>query len=412
VRLVLWHGYLLWGTGSNVYTRQLARALSGMGEQVTVVCQDRDPTRTPAGVKLVCPDIGSLLPVFVEDHYPGLVARRLGDCTDDQLRRFRDANAAAVRREVGRGEALVVANHALMGGPVAAAACQDSDVPYAVYVHGSELEYAIRGNPRLAAMAAPCLDGAAAVFCGSRHIVSATAEVIGPGAYLERTHIVPPGVDTDLFTPQGGSLPRLLGLLGQHPGGGERDPDHDAAERLAGLGRFIVYVGKLMEEKGVAVLLEAWRLLGDAHRDATLVVVGFGEQRASFEALAPQRTIFTGPMTHDQLACLLPLADAAAVPSVLSEAFGMVAAEQAACGVIPVVSNHSGLAEVAEGLGEAGRTFDGSPGDLASQLDRLLCMSVADRRRLGGIARQAVIDQWSWPSLADRLVAHTLAGQA
>ena len=50
---------------------------------------------------------------------------------------------------------------------------------------------------------------------------------------------------------------------------------------------------------------------------------------------------------------LLPLADAAVVPSIFPEAFGMVAAEAAACGCPPLVARHSGLAEVAAGLEEA-----------------------------------------------------------
>jgi hypothetical protein len=71
------------------------------------------------------------------------------------------------------------------------------------------------------------------------------------------------------------------------------------------------------------------------------------------EEAAPERTIFTGAMDHEHLHLLVPLADAVVVPSVLPEAFGMVAAEAAACGVVPIVARHSGLAEVARTLAEA-----------------------------------------------------------
>jgi predicted alpha/beta-fold hydrolase len=40
VRIVIWHGYLLGGTGSNVYARSLARAWRRLGHEVTVICQD------------------------------------------------------------------------------------------------------------------------------------------------------------------------------------------------------------------------------------------------------------------------------------------------------------------------------------------------------------------------------------
>src|SRR4029078_11961565 len=108
----------------------------------------------------------------------------------------------------------------------------------------------------------------------------------------------------------------------------------------------VIYFGKLIENKGVQVLLEAI-----AGLEARAVVVGFGDYRAELEALAPLGTLFTGPLEHRHLRHLLPLCDVAVVPSIFPEAFGMVAAEAAATGVLPVVSAHSRLAEVAAGIG-------------------------------------------------------------
>jgi glycosyltransferase involved in cell wall biosynthesis len=173
---------------------------------------------------------------------------------------------------------------------------------------------------------------------------------------------------------------------------------------LAGLGRFVLYFGKLMRQKGVHLLLDAWRDVGLRHPGVRLVVVGFGDARAELEAQAPPGVVFTGAMDHAQLQRLVPLADAVVVPSVLPEAFGMVAAEAASCGVIPIVSDHSGLAEVAAGLGEAGVTFDGSAANLAVRLDALLGLPAAERRRLGALAREAVVAQWSWERIARRLL--------
>ena len=168
---------------------------------------------------------------------------------------------------------------------------------------------------------------------------------------------MPPGVDVDEFRPE----PReaaLAALLEEaradppNPGNREeRLPDEGNAGRFA---RFfgkerptVVYFGKLMENKGVHVLLEALAAL-----DARAVVVGFGDFREQLEALAPLGTLFTGPLEHRHLRHLLPLCDVAVVPSIFPEAFGMVAAEAASAGVLPVVSAHSGLAEVAAGIGE------------------------------------------------------------
>jgi glycosyltransferase involved in cell wall biosynthesis len=410
VRLVLWHGYLLEGTGSNIYTQHVARAWGRLGHDVVLVCQEPRPDRFGLGpnVRVVVPDPGPLLPVFVLDRYEGIEARHVANMSAAELDLFVERNATAVAEAHGGRADLVLANHILMGGPVAARACAGG-TPHAVKIHGSELEYAIRGRPQLAAAAAESLDRVSALFAGSGHIVAVTEELLGHELH-ERMHVVPPGVDTDAFRPGGGDLGALVERLqdergSRHPGRPpERGPDDDAGDRLAGLGRFVLYFGKLMRPKGVHLLLEAWGRLAPRFPETTLVVVGFGDARAALEASAPERTVFTGAMDHEHLHLLVPLADAVVVPSILPEAFGMVAAEAAACGVVPVVARHSGLAEVAAGLGPSGVTFDGTVADLEARLDRLLSLPEASRRELGLAARAAVLERWSWEGIARRLI--------
>jgi glycosyltransferase involved in cell wall biosynthesis len=173
----------------------------------------------------------------------------------------------------------------------------------------------------------------------------------------------------------------------------------------------VVYFGKLIANKGVQLLLEAL-----AGLDARLVVAGFGDYRDELErralALAPGRVLFTGPLDHRHLVQLLPLAEVAVVPSIFPEAFGMVAAEAAACGCPPLVARHSGLAEVAAGLEQsypAGLTHlaafePGDPDDLRVRLRELLSLSSAERDALRAAARDAAERYWSWASVATRLL--------
>jgi glycosyltransferase involved in cell wall biosynthesis len=157
----------------------------------------------------------------------------------------------------------------------------------------------------------------------------------------------------------------------------------------------------------VQVLIEAMRGI-----DARLVVVGFGPYRGALEAMAPKRTLFTGPFEHRHLAQLLPLADVTVVPSIFPEAFGMVAAEAAAAGSPPLVARHSGLAEVAAGL-EAEypkalrhlTSFEsGNVEELHTKLQELIALSSTDRAALLQAARRAVVDRWSWSGVARRLL--------
>jgi glycosyltransferase involved in cell wall biosynthesis len=408
VRVLLWHGYLLGGTGSNVYTRALAREWSLAGHDVTVVCQDRHPEDYDlGGARVVVPELpGGLLPTFILDRYEGLEARRLGDFTPAQRDAYVEANAAALR-ELGPAD-LVFANHVLLGAPVGAA----SGMRFRVKAHGSELEYAMRGRPDLAEWGAETLTGAEVVYAGSEHIREVLEDVVG---HVDRVEIVPPGVDVDEFRPE----PReeaFVGLIGE----ASRDPD-DGDERHPDPGneaRFaefflrdeptVVYFGKLIENKGVQVLLEALEGL-----DARAVVVGFGDFRERLEALAPPGTLFTGALEHRHLRHLLPLCDVAVVPSIFPEAFGMVAAEAAAAGVLPVVSAHSGLAEVASGISEEVGpetapllSFPaGDAGALRDRLAAILALPAERRRELGVDARRAVEVRWSWTVVAARLLA-------
>ena len=165
MRILIWHGYLLAGTGSNVYTRQLAREWSLQGHDVTVFSQEPEPERFDlGGAKTIRPDVGGLLPTFVLDRYEGYDVKRVQDCTRAELDAWVEANAASVR-EHGSPELLFV-NHVLLGGPVGAA----TGSPYVVKAHGSELEYSMRGNEELSAWGGEVLEGASATLVGSEHI--------------------------------------------------------------------------------------------------------------------------------------------------------------------------------------------------------------------------------------------------
>ncbi|MGD0273959.1 MAG: glycosyltransferase family 4 protein [Gaiellaceae bacterium] len=409
MRILLWHGYLLGGTGSNVYTRALAREWSNSGHEIVLFCQERHPERYDIGsASLIRPEIGTLLPVFVLDCYEGLEARLLQDLSRAELELYTELNAAELRRHLPAD--LVFANHVLPGGAIAAAA----GAPFAVKAHGSELEYSMRGNRELEEWGRRSLEHASAVFVGSEHIRRALEEVVGAH---DRIYEVPPGVDIEAFAPRerGGALAALIAEARRDPanpgGADERLPDEGNADRFNAFfsepGPTVVYLGKLLENKGVHLLLEALRGL-----DAKAVVVGFGDYRSELERLAGARVLFTGALEHRHLVELLPLADVAVVPSIYPEAFGMVAAEAAASGVPPLVARHSGLMEIAAGLEreypsklrDLASFAGGDVADLRAKLEALLSLSEADREALGRAARRAAVNNWGWSSVAGRLL--------
>jgi glycosyltransferase involved in cell wall biosynthesis len=123
---------------------------------------------------------------------------------------------------------------------------------------------------------------------------------------------------------------------------------------------------------------------------------------------------FIGRLEHDEVAGLLPGAEALVMPSTFSEAFGMVAAEAAACGVLPVSAGHSGMWEVSrelagalpEGAGELTSfvVAEGAVEAIAARLNRWLELPEEMRTE----AREALVETarrlWSWEGVAHGVI--------
>ena len=376
MRILIFHGYLLRGTGSNIYNANLARALAGLGHEVHLFCQDRS-AQEPEGVTIHVPDIGRVLPVYVSDRYEGFDAVPFPELDDEALGHYLDANVVAVR-SVPSPE-IALANHLVMG-PVILARGLEGRAPYAVEIHGSALEYTIRPHrERFLPYAREGIIGASGVLVGSRHTAESLWEVFSDEPSLpERTRLGPPGVNVSSFRPRRDAEAAigLTGLADKLTSGGivawggeagagkalrELDPRRD---------RIVSYVGKLIVSKGVDLLLAAWPLVVARVAEARLVVVGFGRYREAlgrfvdalgrrdlemlheigargreleggpagelrllraFLANAPEEWLdaapaaaacihFTGRIEHDDLPALLPVCEAQVMPSTFPEA--------------------------------------------------------------------------------------------
>jgi glycosyltransferase involved in cell wall biosynthesis len=433
MRFLVFHGYMLRGTGSNIYNANLTRALAKLGHEVHLLCQDRGARIE--GVEIHNPDIGGLLPVYVKDPYEGFEVKAFPELSEGELARYLDANVSAVRQVAERvgGIDLALANHLVMGPPILARA----DVaPFAAKIHGSALEYTVKPNPRFLPYAREGMEAAKGVLVGSRHTAESLWGALADLPDLpDRTRLGPPGVDTEEFSP-----------------GSERSPR-------------VVFVGKLIVSKGVDLLLAAWPLVRAKHPEARLEIAGFGEYEGALRDLlaalergdlerareiaaagwaleggvekplpilsafladppagyaeaarqAAGSVEFIGRLEHDEVARLLPGAEALVMPSTFPEAFGMVAAEAAACGTLPVSAGHSGMLEVSRQLAaalspEIGRLTSfpvetGAVEAIAARLDGWL--SLPEERRTD--AREALVKTtrrlWSWEGVARGVIA-------
>ena len=508
MRVLIFHGYLLRGTGSNVYNANVAQALARLGHEVHLLCQDGEagslpwidavgrwegggfevePTGNPGTdgggtITAYLPDIGGLLPVYVADHYEGFTAKTFPECDDAEIEAYIAANVTAVRAVAERAGGIdaALANHLVMGPVILAR----SGLPFAAKVHGSALSYTvIPHRERFLPYAREGMEGARAVLVGSRHTGASLWQTLDLEGLEERTRLGPPGVDVAAFSPLPRSqAPGELRALAQEirsaesgfgsPGLG-RDPA--AASRAlssyaAAEGARVIFVGKLIVSKGCDLLLAAWPLVVRAHPGARLLLVGFGEYRdgllrlweaigagdlgAAREIAARGRALeggeegelrflrafldappqgyveaaagargsidLAGRLEYGEVARAVRASDAMVVPSTFPEAFGMVAAEAAATGALPVCAAHSGLAEVAGTLAGALRRTPGTAGvaeltafglddeavtGIASRLDAWLSLEAEERDEARAVLVAEVSSRWSWEGVARSALA-------
>jgi glycosyltransferase involved in cell wall biosynthesis len=283
-------------------------------------------------------------------------------------------------------------------------------------MHGSDVAYTVKPDrERFLPYAIEGLAAPAAILVGSRHIATELVALTGEVGLMDRVRLAPPGVDTELFhpVPAASREPILRALEARlaaaAPGPFGRNPSTGAAaiaELASAGGPRVLYVGKLIVQKGIELLLESWPAVHERVLGSRLCIVGFGELEAEVAQAAANSggsIVFAG------------CADAQVVPSIFPEAFGMVAAEAAASGALPVCANHSGLAEVAGAIADAigGELascvrFELGPAaatDLARALGDLLAADAGERARAGALARGVCVERWSWDRVAGGIVA-------
>ncbi len=218
------------------------------------------------------------------------------------------------------------------------------------------------------------------------------ASAFGPEAALE---LVPPGVDTDRFTPDEVARAELR-----------------ARYRLGGR-PVVVCVSRLVPRKGQDTLIRALPAIRERVPGTALVIVGGGPYRTTLQRLAhtfgvADHVLFTGGVPGDELAAHHAMADVFAMPcrtrgaGLDVEGLGIVYLEASACGV-PVVAGRSGGAPETVLDGETGFVVEGGDqgavvaaiGDLLADPHRAAAMGMAGRRW--------AVDHWRWDRQAERL---------
>ena len=225
----------------------------------------------------------------------------------------------------------------------------------------------------------------------SRYTRGRFASAFGPHARLEH---LPPGVDTDRFSPDAAARAELRERYGL----GERP--------------VAVCVSRLVPRKGQDSLIEAWPAIRDRVDGATLVIVGGGPYDDRLHRLAAESggagVVFTGAVPGAELPAHYAMGDVFAMPcrtrgaGLDVEGLGIVFLEASASGV-PVVAGRSGGAPETVVDGETGRVVDGRSRDqLVEAVSGLLADPVL-AVRMGEAGRRWIVRDWNWTTHSARL---------
>jgi glycosyltransferase involved in cell wall biosynthesis len=520
MHLLIVHGYILQGTGSNIYVANVAKTWKKFNHSVTIICQDLqasslefvdeyfgpddktpDSQPKPGTIRVIIPNINNLLPVYVLDDYEKLFAKTVYSMNKDEIENHISLTAKVIKT-ISKTQRIdkVLANHAILSPVIVKRALSDSNIPYDIKIHGSAIEFALEHHKHLLKYAYEGISNASRIIAGTEHIARRIKEIfrdkLDELKIVEKTVIIPPGMDPDLFeladnfkemkndfynalsmqinlTKDGRSENNVLveyidkigidlhnSLVKLGKTYNQRSPDTDTLKKLTDLKEeepIIIYFGKFLETKGVGELILMIPYILKKIPTARFIFAGFGFYREHMEALlwalenndieyakklagagnfiSPlididkifkplsgnqrEQITITGFLNHSVLSKLLPLATICVVSSKLSEAFGMVAVEAMAAGILPICNNHSGLHDVMKTVSEnyceikdilmtdKNNFFKDLPDTIKKAVDYIYPNGFYDnkfRKEVSNKLREISIKYYSWDKIAEELI--------
>jgi glycosyltransferase involved in cell wall biosynthesis len=345
MRIGLYHGYELTGSGSNEYTRYLARCLVDAGHEVHIICREGKPENIPYVTCAYAWEIGkvetlfirqngtpacflhqlphgNVRPVYLTDKQREGNVKSFVSLSDNELEEYHQLNEKLLTKILSKYKFDVLhANH-LVYQPVAALhPCKMTRTPLVIFPHGSSIEYTIKLDRRYKRLALKGLLECTGLIVGNREVRDRILDLYPEywEKIIGKTQIVGVGVDTSVFKPierteryssiqqlistygGGGKSPELRDELYSRLRNGDvqatRDywnrydhslPDADFNDHLKQIPwnqSILLFVGALTVGKGLQSLIIALPRVLYENPETHLIIVGAGTYREVLEAL-------------------------------------------------------------------------------------------------------------------------------
>lgn len=380
MKVLLINHFPLEGSGSGVYTKNIAQRLIDKGHQAEVIVVDNGVNN----------DYEFPVETIINYNFPCFTTHPKSNnqfykLTRQEMNNYLNEFIRVVKKENENFKPDIIHCQHLWVAPYAA---MQTDIPYVITAHGTD----IKGYKKDKRYRQIALKGAA----GAEKIITISDQVnqdVKDYYFIEDEKLIKilNGVDDNLFKPLQNNR---LKLIRKYLPNIKENPEY-----------LITFVGKLTDFKGVDLLIKAAKKYEKEFPSIMTLIIGHGELlnnlKKQAEKLKLKNLYFLGNLPQKDLPAFYSSADLSVVPSRV-EPFGLVAVEALACGTPVIASKAGGLPDFINQ--EVGRLFKmNDADDLADKIIKALKNN--DKEKKGKHAAEYALNNFSWSRVIDEVLA-------
>lgn len=392
MKVLLINHFPLQGSGSGIYTLNIAQELIKEGHEVFVIdidcVKDKDKydfkrrtimCKNPNKNDVEVLDMNFNFPCFTT--HPRSV-NTYYNISDDQLEEYVQTYINVTKEVVNYLKPDIIHAQHLWVTPYAA---WKSGIPYVITVHGTDL-MGFKKDERYHKYALDGAKNAAKIITISRQVHNDTLELYKlPEGKMK---LNPNGFDDEMFKPKNISKRSFFQKIGM-----DLNPQ-----------KLVSFVGKFTDFKGIDILIKAARIVTDEIPNVVFTLAGDGQLMAEMKQLSKELKLdniyFLGHQTQEDVATLYSCADVSVVPSRI-EPFGLVAIEALGCGTPVVATNAGGLPDFVNN--DVGQLIE------MENVDALAVALISELKNntkltKGKYARKYAVENYSWKKTLENVI--------
>ncbi|MGM0438282.1 MAG: glycosyltransferase [Bacillota bacterium] len=380
MKLLLINHFPLEGSGSGIYTKNIAAKMKDRGHKVKVIVVDNKKIND--GYEFPVTTI--FYPQFPCFTTHPKSNKTFYDFSREEMNEYFNIFKDTIDHEIETFNPDLIHCQHLWIAPFAVS---QTNVPYIVTAHGTDIK-GFKKDKRYHHAALRGAQNAEKIVAISKKVKEQIKKYYS--IKEDKIKLIWNGFDEDLFYPMDVNLENLSEELLENKN--TLDTEH-----------IISFVGKLTHFKGVDLLLEAGKIYEKKLNNVVTLISGDGELREELKYKARKLNLknfyFLGNQPQENIAKINSVSTVSVVPS-RDEPFGLVALEAMACGTPVIASETGGLIDFVNS--DVGRLFP--EGDIHSLAQSILSsIKENDKEKKGETAKKYAHNNFSWNKVADEL---------